>query len=73
MSCIVYRKLNESLFIFQSAGDLFFLSESGIIKTDKNLTGKVSLMKEWSKYQTFGMVAAAIALCILMLQVGAPI
>ena len=30
-------------------------------------------MKEWSKYQTFGMVAAAITLCILMLQVGAPI
>ena len=30
-------------------------------------------MKEWTKYQTFGMVAAAIALCILMLQIGAPL
>ena len=69
----MYRKLNRSLFIFLNVRDLFFLSESGIIKADKNLTGKVSLMKEWSKYQTFGMVAAAIALCILMLQVGAPI
>jgi hypothetical protein len=69
----MYRKLNRSLFIFLNVRDLFFLSESGIIKADKNLTGKVSLMKEWSKYQTFGMVAAAIALCVLMLQVGAPI
>lgn len=30
-------------------------------------------MKEWTKYQTFGMVAVAIALCILMLQIGAPL
>ncbi len=30
-------------------------------------------MKVWTKYQTFGVVVVAIALCIAMLQFGAPI
>lgn len=73
-SYIVYRNLNKSLFMFLYETHLFFSVRKRYNKNMlKVLVGKVSFMKEWTKYQTFGMVAAAIALCILMLQIGAPL
>ena len=72
-SYIVYRNLHKTLLKFLCETYLSFLPESGIIKISKRSDGKVSFMKEWTKFQTFGMVAAAIALCILMLQIGAPV